>query len=54
MSIGITGKIFGKGIELYLGKRTFTHTLRLLKVSSMDLDDMLDFTLIEFYIAIRW
>ena len=54
MSIGIGGKIFGKGFELFVGKRSYSHSLALLKISSMDLDDKIHFSLIAVEIAIRW
>ena len=54
MSIGIGGKLFGKGFELYIGKRAYKHTLRLLKVSTMDVDDMVNFSVLSLELAIRW
>jgi len=54
MSIGICGKIWGKGVDLFIGKKAYTHTFRLLTVSGGDLDDLNDFTLISISLAVRW
>lgn len=54
MSIGIGGKIFGKGFEFFLGTVTYRHSLALVKVSSLDLDDKVNFSVISLELAIRW
>jgi len=54
MSIGIGGKLFGKGLDLYVGKKAFTHSFRIAKVSVGDLDGPTNFSLVELEIAVRW
>ena len=54
MSIGIGGKVFGKGFELFIGKRGYAHSLALIKVSSLDLDEKINFSVISLELAIRW
>ncbi len=54
MSIGIGGKLFGKGFEFFLGYKEYRHSLAILKISSGDLDDKLDFCFLSVEVAIRW
>lgn len=54
MSIGIGGKIFGKGFELFLGRREYGHTFRLAKASILDYGDEFQFSLLTFELAVRW
>lgn len=54
MSIGIGGKIFGKGFEFFIGYKEYTHSLAILKLSSGDYDDKIDFTFLSVELAVRW
>ena len=52
MSIGIGGKVFGKGFEVYIGKHAYSHSLALVSASIAALDK--GFSLITLEVAIRW
>ena len=54
MSIGIGGKIFGKGFEFFLGIQEFSHTFRLARLSILDYGDEFQFSLLTLEVAIRW
>lgn len=52
MSIGIGGKLLGKGFELFLGKKEYKHTFRLARASILDYGD--EFSLLSLELALRW
>ena len=52
MSIGIGGKLFGKGFEFYVGKHTYSHSLKLATISILKLDE--GFSLLTAEVAFRW
>ncbi len=54
MSIGIGGKIFGQGFEFFIGFKKYTHSLTIAKVSVLDYDDKMSFSLLSMEVAIRW
>lgn len=54
MSIGIGGKIFGQGFEFFIGFKEYTHSLAVAKVSVLDYDDKIHFSLLSLEVAIRW
>ena len=54
MSIGIGGKLLGKGFEVFLGKRNYNHSFRIVKVSVGDLNGPTDFSLLDLEVALRW
>ena len=54
MSIGIGGKIFGKGIEWFIGRKSYNHSFRIVVIKVGDLDGPTDFSLIELEVAVRW
>ena len=53
-SLGIGGKLLGKGFEAFIGKRKYNHSFRIVKISIGDLDGPTDFSLLELEVAIRW
>ncbi len=54
MSIGIGGKVFGQGFEWFVGYKEYKHSLAIMKVSVLDLNEKLSFSLLSFEVAIRW
>jgi len=54
VSIGIGDKIFGREVNLFIGKRSHQHILRILSLSCGDLDDMVDFSLLSIALIVRW
>ena len=51
MSIGISGKVANKGVELYLGKHAYTNTLTIAKIMVIVSSKL---ELLSLEVAVRW